>query len=161
MTIKGFAALLCSVCCMWGGFAFADPPPSYYNESSTWRLMELESAELEGWKLGYLRDPYMEEYETKSGDEEWKGGVGVKFDVTLVEWKPNWRLYWKNKVHTDGTQRQVRHVGWWWDAGMSVGEKVDLFYEHHSRHCMECNVDGNFPLRDAYGVRFKLYRRNK
>jgi hypothetical protein len=124
------------------------------------RLLEVDRVDVEAYKNSFYRDPYINQYSTDAGgDEYWIGGAAVSFNLTLLEIAPNWRLYWNNRVHMDGTNKQVRHVGWWWDLGLNMGPKLDLFYNHHSRHCLECNTDQGYPLRDSIGVRFKMYRR--
>ena len=124
------------------------------------RLLEVESVDVEGFKNSFYRDPYIDQYSTDANNQEyWIGGAAVNFDLTLVEVTRDFQLYWKNRVHMDGTNKQVRHVGWWWDLGLTLGPKLDLFYNHHSRHCLECNSDQGYPLRDSYGVRFKVYKR--
>lgn len=123
-----------------------------------WKLLELDTFNMEIWKNEFYRDPYMQEYTTRTGrgGEEWLGGAALNFNLNLLEYKPNWNLYWDNRVHMDGTQVQVRHVGWQWDMGASAGEHVDLFYKHHSRHVMDEAPTAGYPLRDAVGIRIKI-----
>ena len=141
------------------------------------RLLEAEYLGIEGWKTGFLRDPYFpaytseEDYLTEQNeytgeitevgkDESWLGGAAFRADLTLVE-RSKYRWYWNNRIAMDGTRHQVRHVKWWWDIGVSLGPKVDLFYEHESRHCLECNPGQPYPIRDVYGFRFNLYKRGE
>lgn len=131
-------------------------------QSTEWRLLEADYVGMEGSRVDAYRNPYMPEYTTGSGDEEWRYGAAALFDLCILCYK-DWRLFWNNRAYTYGTNKQVRHVGWYWEAGINIWpDKLTIFQRHHSEHCMECEgpAEGRgFPLLDEYVVRFDLYRR--
>jgi hypothetical protein len=130
---------------------------------SNWRLLEADSVTMETSKVYGYRNPYMPDYDTGSGGEEWRYGTAAEIDLTLVGFK-SWNMFWRNRVHSHGTTNQVRHVGWYWELGFDVWpDKVELFHRHHSQHCMECDGPANdvgFPLLDEFALKFKLYERD-
>ena len=126
------------------------------------RLLEADYVGLEGSQIDSYRNPYMPDYTTGSGGEEWRYGAAALFDICILCYD-DLRLFWNNRAYTYGTDRQVRHVGWYWEAGINIWpDKITVFHRHHSEHCMECEGPAKgrgFPLLDEYVVRFDLYRR--
>lgn len=108
--------------------------------------LEAESLSLDIWKTGYMYDPYLPEYTDK-----WRGGVQLNFDLRLAP-----IVRWENRVHSAGTDAQVREVGWEWLALVDWSAKVQPFYYHHSRHSMDKERPTRFPIIDNYGLRFNF-----
>ncbi len=80
-------------------------------------------------------------------------GAELHMDLDIVQYG-----YWRNRFHMAEDQyKHVRHVGWEWEAGLSL-PYVDLFEHHHSQHGLEyVNPRGDsFPVQDTYGIRFKF-----
>jgi hypothetical protein len=117
------------------------------------------------------RDPYFTEYETVDGvctgqteeglrsEECMAYGAAALFNLSLLT-VGNSSIFWRNEVDMDATNKQVRQVGWFWEAGLSVQKKLEIQYRHHSRHVLEDTVgDGSrqFPLRDEIAIRLNLY----
>lgn len=125
------------------------------------RLLEVDHLSSEFWHTENYRDPYLPEYSTTESEnsERWVGGTAVNFDVNIVRYK-RFQMYWDNQAHTDLTTSQVRHVGWEYELGFSFYNKLQLYKYHHSEHCMECDPEQRFPLKDTYGVRFIFFDRD-
>jgi hypothetical protein len=103
------------------------------------------------------RDPYAPEY-----TGQWREQIGLRWDISLLKYG-----FWNNRVHTEtinpgGT---VKTVGWQWELGIRLGNQVDIYHYHHSRHIMDQQAVGGdrfndsynqFPVEDALGIRFKF-----
>lgn len=139
-----------------------------------YHLLELDKLSLEYKQHRNYRDAYFPQYETVEGEctkskECMKYGAGLNFDLNVLRVFDK-SLSWKNTVDMDATNRQVRQVGWRWEAGLFLG-KVDIFYRHHSRHLMEGQTEQytsfgelepiKYPLRDEYIFRMNFYERKK
>ena len=66
-------------------------------------------------------------------------------------------------MHGETVQTGVfRSVGWHWEAGIRVTNRVILFHEHHSRHVLEqppekrFNAGSQFPVEDSNGIKLIL-----
>lgn len=123
-------------------------------------LLEAEHLSIEYEKIRDNRDPYFPEYSDGVG-EEWSYAAALKWDINVIRLGEQARVYWNNYVHMDATDRQVRHVGWQWELGLNLWNKVELFSAHHSRHSLERDgLDSQrFPVRDTYGVRLIIIDR--
>ena len=135
--------------------AFGSCSPAY-----AWSVLQLDAVSMEGWRTLMLRDPYMPQFDSNGEGEHWTNGAALNFDLSLIELDKHRKIYWNNRVNLDGTNSQVRHVAWFWDIGISLGPKLDLFYMHESRHVMEDTGDTRFPLRDQIGFRFNFFKRD-
>lgn len=125
------------------------------------RYLEADRVFLEGSRIDALRDAYMPEFNTGTAGESWAYGMAAGFDLCLF-CIDKYEMFWRNNVHGRGTDNQVRYVGWWWEAGVTiVPDKVEIFHRHHSEHCLECQNNSQFPLLDEYVLRFNLYTRDK
>lgn len=125
------------------------------------RLLDIEKVTMEGSRIKAYRDPYFPDYTTGSGGEEWAYGAASNFNFCLICYG-DLKLFWDNRVHMTATDVQVRHVGWFWELGTTIiPKKLDIFYRHHSEHCMECqdSETRNYPLLDEYVIRFNFYER--
>ena len=140
--------------------------------ATEWRLLEADYLYMEYRRHHNYVDSYMPQYDVVEGDckrstECFRIGASALFGLTVIQLPISIQntpvsIFWRNDVHTDGTSRQVRHVGWFWEAGFPIGDKIEIFQRHHSRHVMEEKIeDRRFPLRDEYVVRFKLLDRSK
>lgn len=137
-------------------------------ESSNFKLIELQSMGMEYRHIRNYRDAYFPKYETIEGKcvgstECFKYGANALFDLDLFKYK-QYGIFWRNDVHMDATNKQVRHVGWHWEVGFPlVPEKLEVFTRHHSRHVLESEpqIEQNYPLRDEYIMRLNFYKRKK
>lgn len=118
--------------------------------------IKLKEFSLQTGRLDDNRDPYFKLVD----HEQWKGFVANNFNLDLVR-ADGWSLYWHNQVHTEGTESQLRSVGWRWEAGVNLGDKLEIFHEHHSRHLMDVTGETRFPLYNAYGIKIIMYREDK
>ena len=131
---------------------------------SKYRLLELEQFSLKFARFGCNRDlqtPNLDCY-------EYVGRVAAEFDLRLLN---DW-LYWNNEVHGEGTRSKFETMGWHYELGLDLG-KVQLFWEHHSRHVMDREQpyywddpisswhQAKYPVEDSYGIRLIFYRRDK
>lgn len=128
--------------------------------ASELKLLDVESLDITIAKFGCNREPMTPQYECR----DYLGRVAANFNLRLFE-----HGYWKNQVHTEGLEAQVKTVGWHWELGVRVHSALDVFYEHHSRHVMEGDqplyynerldqqARGKFPVEDSYGIRLKFY----
>lgn len=100
------------------------------------------------------RDPFQPEY-----TGEWRRGAQFIFDLRLFEY-----VSWRNKVHMDGTNSQLRNAGWEFDVSLDR-YAIQPFYYHHSQHALDAvgaddpRRSNDYPLVDRYGVRFVFYKR--
>lgn len=120
---------------------------------------DLSKFALEYWRIDNNRDGYLE-IEDPGGDakEHWLYGSAATFDLDLVATE-NWGLYWDNYVHMDSTNKQVRHVGWEWEGGLRIGDTLEVFHYHHSRHILEAERPDRYPLVNRYGARWVFYEK--
>lgn len=131
---------------------------------SKFRLIDLDQFSLKLAKFGCNRDPqtpYLDCY-------QYRGRVAAEFDLRLMN---DW-VYWNNEVHGEGTDAKFETMGWHYELGLDLG-KVQLFWEHHSRHTLDTRQpiywderndswkQGKYPVEDSYGVRLIFYRRDK
>lgn len=127
-------------------------------------LLELDRFSLEYYQIKDLREPYFPNIgmnESSDKPEYWSYGAATLFDLTVLQLGPA-SLFWRNNVAMDATNKQVRHVGWLWELGFPITEKLDIFYRHHSEHYMDDNNPlQRFPVRDEYVVRLNFYQRKK
>ncbi len=90
--------------------------------------------------------------------EKWYGTVATKFDIDLLK-VGDWGLFWNNRVFGDGTRKQFRQVGWEFRAGIQLGRKLTLYFDHTSRHILEATSPYPYPQRNVYGGEITLYER--
>jgi hypothetical protein len=134
--------------------------PAYAGD---WRLLDLREFGMEYYSIADHRDSYMgyaDPDDNPSGDEAWVGGVAANYTLDLVM-RRNIGLYWDNSIHGEGTNSQFREVGWRYELGAQLGDSVQLFWKHHSRHVLDAQRSERFPLDNFYGLRVVFYRRPK
>lgn len=130
--------------------------------AAEWRLLDVERLDVEYHKLNpNNRDPYAPDYTGK-----WADRAALKWDISILNYG-----YWRNNVHTETLQSGiVKTVGWEWEAGLSLGEYLEVFHYHHSRHIMDeppqradhfPGARNQFPVEDSYGIRFKFIHKDK
>ena len=112
------------------------------------------------------RDAYIPEYSTGADNfgtntqgkkEWWQYGFALRGNVDLIRWG-KFSLWSKNRWYMDATNQQVRKVGWQSELGLPLSEKLEFSYFHHSRHCLECRPDLNYPVDNAYVVRYTFFK---
>lgn len=142
------------------------------SEAAELRLLDLDYLGMEYRKHVNYRDSYYHDYEIVDGKCSFQSecfgyGANILFDFTLVQFPLNInyepvRLFWRNDVGMDSTNKQVRQVGWLYEFGLALGKDIELFTRHHSRHVLEAeNTYYGFPLRDEYVIRFNIYERKR
>ncbi len=114
------------------------------------RKLEFTEGQYEG-KVN--RDPYLGINNQK---EQFAYHTALRWDFDLVCVDRLVCMYWNNEILAKTTTRQYRSVAWEFEGGFSFG-RVDIFYNHMSRHCLECNEDRSFPLENYIGFRLKIY----
>lgn len=126
-----------------------------------YRLLDTEELTFETYHLRNHRDPYFPYGDPghEDNDETWKTGVAAAFNVVLLG-SPAADLYWHNRVHGEGTDNQMRQVGWWYELGLNVYDKVELFWTHHSQHLLDATSEERFPLDNFFGARLVFLRKN-
>ena len=79
------------------------------------------------------------------------------FDIWCVGYE-EMCLYFNNQVTGKSTNYQYRYVSWWIDSGISF-RAVDIFFQHLSAHCLECNpLDRPYYVNENWvGIRLNLY----
>lgn len=125
--------------------------------SANYRLVDLEKLEFNYAQLTpNTRDPYLPEDTGK-----WKERTSLKFRMGLL----NQKLYWDNNVHGETVNTGIfRSVGWQWELGLRITDKLVLYRDHHSRHVMEkippkrFNAGSQFPVEDSYGIKLILIK---
>lgn len=97
---------------------------------------------------------------------DWRGRAAVTFNLNILE-----HGFWRNYVHTEGTNAKVETVGWKYELGVKLPLGLELGLSHHSEHRMDAGVPrlhdsgGNylgvdkFPLEDSVFLRFKFFER--
>jgi hypothetical protein len=121
-------------------------------------LLDASRVSMEFYEVKNNRDGYLlinDRDSDKYGEsnEHWTYGAALDLDFDILRYGP-YALYWQNNVHMDATNVAVRHVGWEYELGARLGKHFDLFWYHHSRHIMDTDREGPFPLTNRYGVRF-------
>ena len=101
---------------------------------------------------------------------DWKGDVALDADFSMGP------LFFRNKVHGEGTDSRFRTMGWKYEIGLSLPKGVEIGWSHHSRHALDqggpivrshdrkylLKATNEFPVYDAVFLRFVVYgtRRN-
>lgn len=134
--------LIALIIALWSGMACA----------TELHVLDVNSMSMEYWKIADYRDGYTNYGDRGGQQEHWVDGAALNFDLTAIRYQYVW-IYWKNRVHMDDTNDQVRHVGWEWEYGVDLAERVDLFWYHHSQHTLEAAPPDHYPLVNNYGVR--------
>jgi hypothetical protein len=128
--------------------------------SKGFKVLDVDSAGVKVAQFGCNREPMTPQIDC----HDYTGRVAIELDLRVLE-----AGYWKNNIHTEGLEAQVKTVGWHWEMGLHLTPKLDAFYEHHSRHVMEGAqpqyYDPNrdqafkqkFPVEDSYGIRLHFY----
>jgi hypothetical protein len=68
--------------------------------------------------------------------------------------------YVKNVIHSMTDSGQFRLVGWQYQVGAHLGDHVDVYFEHFSRHLLDTQ-QLRFPQENLVGVKLHIYRRDK
>jgi hypothetical protein len=106
------------------------------------------------------RDPYLGIDNAKE-KFEYHTSLAWEFDLVCIE-DSAICMYWNNEILAKTTTRQYRSVAWEFEVGFNL-KRVEFFYNHMSRHCLECNADQSYPLENYVGFRLNIYenpRRN-
>lgn len=92
--------------------------------------------------------------------KDWKGRAAVDFNLNVLR-----EGFFRNHVHTEGTNSKVETVGWKWEMGVRLPWNIEVGLSHHSRHRMdektpyvgltpESVLPAKFEVEDGYFVRF-------
>ena len=124
-------------------------------------VFSLREFALDQYRIDNHRDSYLD-YEDPDGatGEHWIGGIAAEFTIDFIK-RGDWGLYFDNRVHSAGTNAQIREVGWRYDLGLQLGPDVQAYWAHHSRHVLDAEREDRFPLDNSFGVRATFYRRDK
>ena len=113
-------------------------------------VLSLDHMSIDSWRTLTRRDPFQPD-----NTGHWTRGAQFNFDLRFMEY-----FAWKNRVHMDGTQAQLRNAGWEFEVVLDKCQ-FQPFYYHHSQHAFDSNGVGKYPLIDRYGVRFTFFNKNK
>jgi len=126
------------------------------------RFGELRELSMEYFRIANHRDSYFS-YADQGDDlprEHWYYGTAVKFDLDLVRFR-DVAVHWRNRVEGLSTNTQFRSVAWEFRWGVNLGDRVELFYDHLSQHCLECEPeDRSYGLKNFYGVEITFLKRS-
>lgn len=122
--------------------------------SSLWELAEAEHISLEyrdydAMPFLGIRDSFI-----APRDDEMTFGFAINGNFTMLHHKPSgikWK--WNNVWWFDSAGPLVKHVGWRFEQAIQLHKKLDIFYEHESRHVLDEMRDERFPVYDRIGVR--------
>jgi hypothetical protein len=161
-----FAAIACSFLALCGR---AEAQEGY-------RLLSADRVGMEYRQHVNYRDPFFPEFETIGGNcagvkpdgtpssECFAYGASALIDLTLLQLPNLTRIFWRNDLQMDATNKQVRYAGWKWELGLTLIPRVQLFQRHHSRHILEKETPSSvnrFPLRDEYVLAIDFYKRGQ
>ncbi len=130
------------------------------------RLLDLNYLTMDFAKVVNNRDmywPYDDLGRDKyPGEETWKYGVGVNFDVDLAAYQ-SYRLHWRNRIDGQQTTVQFRTVAWDFRWGLQLGRKLEVFYDHLSAHVLDAEPESprTYRLKNMYGLEITFYRRGE
>lgn len=130
-------------------------------QANEYKLFELDEFNMELYSLADHRTLDLPFKDQGADGESWTQGYAANFNIDLFKWA-NYGLYWQNKVHAESTEAQVRQVGWKYEIGVDLNQKVQLYWLHHSQHLLDGkNPNGKYPLDNFYGIRTVFYKRDK
>lgn len=66
-------------------------------------------------------------------------------------------IFWKNRIHGTTDSAQYRFIGYNPQIGLRPIKGLTLQFEHHSRHLLDTQMPGHFPVEDSVGATFYLY----
>lgn len=124
-------------------------------------LLSLDEFSMDYYRLGNNRDSYMDYRDPQDNSEErerWFGGASANFNLDLVKYG-NWGIYHNNRVYGNATNAQFREVAWNYELGAQLGPKLQVWWEHLSRHVLDADRDDRFPLTNKYGISYVFYKR--
>jgi len=132
-----------------------------------WRVLELDTMSMDYGRIANHRDIYLP-YEDPGRDkypdtaETWRGQLGVSFDLNLIRWDEFYRFHWQNRVFGSTTYSQFREAGWNFRWGLQLGERLELFFDHESRHILDAAPASKrtYPLTNVYGAELTFYRKD-
>ncbi len=114
-----------------------------------WTLLEMRETKL---NYKYFVHPGRDPLFTSSHQKE-ELNLSVNTNMLGV-------FYWDNTVHAKTDDAQYRVVGWNIKLGVHLHPRLDIQYEHFSRHLLDSKhpTMGGFPVEDSVGVNLYLYR---
>lgn len=139
-----------------------------YAKDNRFYLLTPYKASMEYIKYRDKRDAYLPDYtafnagHSGQNSERWDYGAQLNLNLDLIRYD-NLTLYWENTWHMGATNKQVRSVGWIWKLGIPLGNKFNIYYFHHSRHCLECNPNGaerKYPMENSFHLEMILLLSN-
>lgn len=123
-------------------------------------LLEVDRVSVEHFRILNHRDPYWD-YIPETTGETWSQGGAFNLNLNLIRW--DWfQLSWDNRLHMESTEAQIRGAGWEFTVAVSLADKINLYYKHHSQHLLDAVPDPSnreYPLLDQYGVELVLWQR--
>lgn len=125
--------------------------------AAEFHLLDTEEISMDAWNTTYRRDPYQPEYTGK-----WRDGVAANLNLRLLK-----VFRWENRVHSDGTESQLRNVGWEFRMLMDWNDYLQPFYYHHSQHAMDSvgaddpRIQNDFPVQDSWGIRLIFFKKGR
>lgn len=97
---------------------------------------------------------------------QWNYRIATNFDLEFFKY-----VFWKNRVHSEAAYAKFYAVGWKYDLGVKLGEQIELFWHHHSRHTMDVELpyyynridnileQADYPVEDSIVLRLIFLNR--
>jgi hypothetical protein len=147
-----FRSIMCALLWLLAGTATAQE----------WHVMELREFAMEGYDIANNRDAYFP-YADRGDDvpsEYWDYGLAAKFDLDLLK-RGDYGFRWRNAVRGESTNVQFRSIEWDFRWGLQLGDRLEVFYDHTSRHILdEAPVaERSYRLKNFIGAEYVWYRR--
>jgi hypothetical protein len=152
-----FRIVVCALMWLAAGSALA--------QESQWHLWELREFGMEGYHIANNRDayyPYADRGDSEPS-EYWDYGIAAKWDLDLMK-RGDYGFRWRNALRGESTNVQFRSVEWDFRWGLQLGTKLELFYDHTSRHLLDAApIDGSrsYRLKNFIGAEYVWYRRTE
>ena len=128
------------------------------------RILDVEDISMEASKFDCNREPMTPDIPCT----DYLYRMAFRVDLRLLEVG-----YFRNNVHTEALESQVKTVGWEYEIGLRVFPWLDIFRHHHSRHVMEgeqprvWDIDRQalrevrYPVEDSYGIRLRFWTNDR
>jgi hypothetical protein len=123
-----------------------------------YKLLEPREISFEASKIQGVHDPYLTPVDRRLTHS----GL-FRTDFNLIRYQ-NYELFMDNDLHFDQADSgKVVHGGWKFEIGATLYRHqttaIEIYKQHHSRHIFEDTRPEHFPVRDAFGIRLQIYKR--
>lgn len=77
-----------------------------------------------------------------------RGELNLNLDLMIIG-----PLYLKNQIWSVIDQSQFRAIGWHYEIGIFIMPWLQVYAEHFSKHVLDTQNQGHFPVYDSFGLR--------